>query len=795
MKKRFIFCALLAAVLVPGTIVGVPSRPTPFVRQLPDGTRITIFQRGDEKFHFLTTIDGYPLIEKPDGYLYYAVQEADSGVIAGSIKARDADQRSPAETELLSHTDKETVTRALVSRREKNPAKYPGYARTAAEHPTLGTQKALVILVQYQDKQFSIAQPQQAYDDMLNQQGYTQNGAIGSARDYYTSCSNGLYLPDFDVYGPITLANNMSYYGQNDYWGNDAHPHEMVIEACNQLNATVDFTEYDSDNDGFIDNVYVFYAGYGEADGGSSNTVWPHSWAVYRGAGVTAYYDGVQLDSYACSNELKYGGGMNGIGTFCHEYSHVLGLPDLYATSYTGALTPGEWELMDGGSYNGDGKVPPYMSVYDRYALGWLNPTEIIKTDTTYTLKPISENEAFLIKTNLDNEYFLLENRQKDAWDTHIPGHGMLIWHIDYNEYQWSRNTVNNNPNHQYVDIEEADNVLSEWTRSGDAFPGTSNVTRFNDETSPNMRTWANAAVNKPLSNIREENGIIKFRVGSEVVIPNAPAALKADEITSSSFRAKWESVAYATDYELDVYRKTGDGAKQTIIYLPNYQNRRTGNVTSMPVEGLTPETRYYYRVRAVNANEISENSNEVEVFTTSGGFGDLKVSVLEATEITENSFTANWEQLESASHYIFNLNKHTEEGQYKETWEIPEYTELNVGNQLLLGVRNLTPNTEYSYTIKASDGSIVTRPSEPIIVKTLLANKLNKMETHNRFSVAGSKEFLILESENPTCFSVFNSLGMQVRKGEFTGTLKINLPKGIYIVTSENFTKKVVVY
>ena len=130
---------------------------------------------------------------------------------------------------------------------------------------------------------------------------------------------------------------------------------------------------------------------------------------------VTKFYDGVQLDSYACSNELNYNYSgaidMDGIGTFCHEYGHVLGLPDLYAASYTGAFTPGSWELMDHGSYNGNGKVPPYMCAYDRYALNWIEPYEITTLDSTYTLGQICDNKAYIIKTNLDNEYFLLENR------------------------------------------------------------------------------------------------------------------------------------------------------------------------------------------------------------------------------------------------------------------------------------------------------------------------------------------------------------------------------------------------
>ena len=218
---------------------------------------------------------------------------------------------------------------------------------------------------------------------------------------------------------------------------------------------------------------------------------------------------------------------MVGIGTFCHEFSHVLGLPDLYSTDYyVPSFTPDSWILMDRGPYNNNGKTPPYYSIYERYALGWITPQEIGKP-ADIKLDNISKNVGYIIKTDNENEYFLLENRQQEGWDKYIPGHGMLIWHIDYNQEVWDLNAVNNIPSHQYVDIEEADAIQTDETRAGDTFPGTSNVTSFTDDTNPSMKTWKGNGLNKPITDIEEKDGIIRFKIsgGDDTSIMNTWAA------------------------------------------------------------------------------------------------------------------------------------------------------------------------------------------------------------------------------------------------------------------------------
>lgn len=513
MKKLIYSLALagLALATMPTPADAVPAKPTPLKITLSDGTELTVRLHGDESFHFFTTEDNYLISEGADGQYYYVSQN----LTPSEYVVTEISQRTPEVDRFLSTINREAqwevnqskITRLFSRDYQKNnlPAK---------AYPTHGNQKGLVILVEYQDVKFTVDDPKQAFHDLLNKEGYDKNGSLGSAADYYRICSNNEFTPQFDVYGPVTLPNKMSYYGGNDYMGNDKAPEQMVIDACKLLDDEIDFTEYDRDGDGFVDNVYVFYAGKGEANSGIKDTVWPHSWDILYGAGKTVKLDGVQLNHYACSNEMNGSNIMEGIGTFCHEFNHVLGFPDLYATTYTNSFTPGTWTIMDQGSYNNDGHTPPYMTAYERYFLDWLEPTEIGLNETEdLELESISNHRAFIIRTNKENEYFILENRQKEGWDKYLLGHGMLIWHIDYNQSVWDRNVVNNTPTHQYVDIEEADNTRTTMSIPGDAFPGTKKVTSFTDTTSPSMKTWNNSPVNKPITNITEENGIIKFTI------------------------------------------------------------------------------------------------------------------------------------------------------------------------------------------------------------------------------------------------------------------------------------------
>lgn len=664
--------ALLSLYITDG--YAVPAKPGLMTVLQADGTELTVRLVGDERSHYYLSEDGYLLVNAGEMF-YYANADSRGNIVRSDIVARPAAKRSPSARRYLESVRMDAVMAALkerngniVSRYDRSSSMRPttgGPAKSAAADngpmrsvglfdtgfPSKGVQKGLVVLVEYKDVKFNTQSPGDYFSRMLNEDGFSDNGGTGCAAEYFRESSKGQFRPEFDVYGPVTLSQNMSYYGANDYSGNDKNPEQMVIEACQQLDGTIDFSEYDRDGDGFIDNVFVFYAGRGEASGGSANTVWPHSWNIMSATEVPYIFDGVRLDRYACSNEWE-GGRPDGIGTFVHEFSHVMGLPDLYATSYTSAFTPGSWSVLDSGPYNNGGCTPPLYSVYERYALGWLKPV-VIDGPASVTLRDIGTNTACIIPTDNPNEFFLLENRQQKGWDRYIPGHGMLVWHVDYNENVWNSNVVNNTPSHQYVDIEEADNSRSEYSRAGDAFPGTAGVTSFTDDTTPSMRTWGGKRLGLPLTDIAETDSIITFNVAGGKIVTAPVVATAATEIGAVSFTANWEPAADISSYKISVYTKneTESGRVQTEP-VAGYTMRETDGIRCTLVEGLEPLSEYFYVIYAVGAGGISEASNEISVTTGEPTFDVLKPGGLAATDITDSSFTASWNPVEGAMGY-----------------------------------------------------------------------------------------------------------------------------------------------
>ncbi|MGN0236428.1 MAG: M6 family metalloprotease domain-containing protein [Paludibacteraceae bacterium] len=322
--------------------------------------------------------------------------------------------------------------------------------------------KGLLLLVQFSDMAFFTPNPHAAFDSLANSIDYTYNGAMGSAREYFRSQSNGQYVPDFTVVGPVTLPHTMDYYGTNASDGYDQYLADFVIDACVAVKDSVDWTQFDSDNDGEVDLVFLLFAGYGEADSYKQNTIWPCKWevtsALYYGyTNQTTYYyrsqndknlpifEGKTVDKFACSCEWAYySNSRNGIGTFVHEFSHVLGLPDYYVLSGENSHTPGSWSLMDYGNYVNNGNTPPNYSAYDKYFLGWVTPT-FLSTNQQVTLPADGKTYYMLTRNGIapangafiaDTVYYL-ENRQYTGWDTYLPGHGLLVWQVVYDEQAW----------------------------------------------------------------------------------------------------------------------------------------------------------------------------------------------------------------------------------------------------------------------------------------------------------------------------------------------------------------------
>ncbi len=466
----------------------VPARRGEIVKTQPDGTQIVVYQHGDEHFHWMTNEKGEWLKMDVDGF--YRVTEA---LNAEQIEAK----RMAA----------------------------PSRAAQAAT-PLNIAPRGLVILVNFTDVAFTTDKAE--LDSMLLGKNYTRDYSYfyrgkkqsitskGSAWQYFYDSSNGHYDPQFDVIGPVTVSKNMEYYGKNNPSTQfDAAPWTMVKEACQLVNDSVDFKQYDNNNDGYVDFVYVIYAGYGEADGGDENTIWPHSYWLLD-AGITCKLDGKYVDLYACGNEMDSRTNYHtGIGTFCHEFSHVLGLPDLYETTGYGThKTIGAWSILDYGPYNNDGNTPPAYSAYEQFFMGWLMPRLIVDAENVELEELQASNSALLISSSdqhnlIGNDpkpatFYLLENRQQVGWDEYLPGHGLMLTKVQYSSNSWLQNTVNNSSNRMGVDLIEADGKKPSSSsngytgKAGDLFPA--GATEYLGIT------------NHSIEDVSEQDGIIYFK-------------------------------------------------------------------------------------------------------------------------------------------------------------------------------------------------------------------------------------------------------------------------------------------
>lgn len=614
----------------------------------PDGTIVSVSRHGDENFHYFTTADGHALVDDADGTLWFAEmvngKAAKSRFIACNPTARSAELRK-----MLSKSDANAVVSAMrTSVRMKAPVQ-TGMGKLTTTFPSRGKVKGLVILVEYSDVGFKLADPKQYFTDLLNKEGFSEYNATGSARDWFLAASNGVFDPEFVVLGPVKLPRNQAYYGGNSM-GRDANAEDMVVHAVKLLDSEVDFSEFDVDKDGEIDNVFVFYAGEGEASSGKANTVWPHQWQLVQ-AGKDFKVDGVLVNKYACTNEWA-NGKPDGIGTFCHEFSHVMGLPDLYATNGGSSdYTPGEWSIMDYGPYNNDSRTPPTYSAYERNALGWLD-LRLIEEAKTVSLEEIQKsNIGYVIPTRTPTEFYLFENRQQTGWDKYLPNHGLLIWHIDFVQTVWDRNAVNNNKEHQYVDLLNPMN--SSRNNNGRSWPGLSGKTEFTAKTQPAFVDWYNRPINLPVTRIEETDGIVSFDVDGgdfELSTPSMPVAL---EVTPVSMKVKWDTVEKAKSYSLNVYIKTSDGTPE---YINGFASADVGNATDCEISGLEADTDYYLSVIAVAGSRRSPVSAEGHVRTAEMTFPYMTPEVVEATEVRTGSFRANWKPVEGAVDYLLNV-------------------------------------------------------------------------------------------------------------------------------------------
>ena len=513
--KKILF--LLAMLAIGVSAWAIPAHKGAAKVTQPDGTQVTIQLHGDEFYHFNTTLDGYTVLQNEAGAWVYATSMGDY-LAQTNVLAHDAGHRDATETGLLAITPKYLKETAGVNNSKLQRARrdVPAMNTPAIDYTQF---RGLIILINYKNRTFEMSDPQSFYNHMVNDvnfTGYTDTdgnfvNCQGSVRDYYSTSSMGLFQPVFDVVGPYTV-------NYNDTQGNN-YSSSIFTSALSQANSSVNFANYDCDNDGVVDMVFFYCAGLASAfSGNNSGYLWPHKSSL----GGYTRYDGKYVRTYACSTEV-YGWEdypetleTEGIGTICHEFSHVMGLPDLYDANYETngqSHDPGDWDVMASGGGHNVSRNPVTYSIFERYFMGWANPP-VITNEGAYTLNPlISSNEGYIIKSPINKEFFMLENRQKTGFDSYLPGHGIIIARVDStNTSVWSNNSVNNNSSRNYYELLRAGNS-TEDAQASDPFPGTGSIMTLNNETTPSLKTWSGRANTLSLINIRETDGVSSFFV------------------------------------------------------------------------------------------------------------------------------------------------------------------------------------------------------------------------------------------------------------------------------------------
>lgn len=519
MKKLYLMLSMLFAFGAAAN--AVPAKKLQKVITLTNGTQVSVELRGDE---YLSWWEG------TDGTAYRAT--ADENV----FEAFDLEAQKPAAAARRARTEQGRVARLA---RVKNSLKGADdkMRGLGGDHITYkGVKKGLVVLVDFKNKKFADGHDLEYYKNVINGKDFSdeEEGYVGSVRDYFLAQSNGQFELDFDVVGPVTMSKNSGYYGGDGAYQKDEKVYEMIKEACDGIQDQVNLKDYDWDGDGEADQVFFLYAGLGQASGGSAGTIWPHESELrYWPCGVLSYSTG-KINTYACANELQpetQGSSRYisaGIGTICHEFSHCLGFADMYDTTGGGGYGMSVFDVMDQGSYNGNGFVPCNYTAFERIYAGWVEAIELIDPATVKDMKSVSDYGRPFIMYNYKNtnEYFLLENRQNTGWDKGLYGsNGLLIVHVNYVPSRWINNSVNSSKeNIQCCTVVNADGSRdnTQYSLQGDLYPyevkGVTMNDEFTDESEPAAKLYTKNSDNSyalgiPITQIKRSKGSVSFLV------------------------------------------------------------------------------------------------------------------------------------------------------------------------------------------------------------------------------------------------------------------------------------------
>lgn len=848
MQLRNIFLYIILTIL-PFALFAKPADRTVRSVKQSDGTTLRIYQTGDEFFHYYCTEDGKPIVRGKDGDFFYATLSANGELVSADHLAHNKGERTTQELAILAantYNKMEQSLRAIAhTRREtstKSPATNEPFTEAAITQSIkpIGDINVPVILVQFKDEKFT-------YEKDIIEKNYNGSNftglhgkGIGSVRDYFINQSDSLFRPNFVVLDIVTLSNNLEYYGGNNIMGEDKHPEEMVTEACAALDSKVDFSIFDNDGDGEIEFVYCIYAGYAESSGAPENTIWPHQWTLASTNKVMTL-DGVKINTYAASSELAFneategtdGPQLDGIGSCCHEFSHCLGLPDFYDTSgrYYSNFGMDYWDLMDYGCYNLDGYVPIGYNAYERDFMGW-RKLQTLTERGHYSLKALTAGgTGYKVVNNANsNEYYILENRQAEGFDSYIYNSGMLVIHVDYSADIWKENEVNNNLARQRFTIIPADNQQMPYYRAsttaeyennlrGDVWPGTTGNSELTDTSTPAATVYTGKYMGKSIRNITHSNRTISFSFMWDKLA--TPQLQQPQDVTEQGFTAYWNGVEGATTYNIELFSvedvAEGEGDAKNLVVEDFLSCNHSGIDISQDIDKYTIDKGWYgfnlwSETGVLRIGIAGEYGELVTPCFTTAYDGEITVSFIAKKYLTSDGNV----KLSVLSEYIDTEAYDEETFEVGDEWRAYEYTFAKEGSEAC--VIFTTEETEKGKPRVCIDDILITQISTER--ETLLASysthencyKFNNLATGKyRYRVKAvsdgidsdfsAKQEIVLggsnaietpEAENNASVEIYSLSGNCIYKGNANEAPQLS--KGTYVIRQSGKTRKVLV-
>lgn len=789
----------------------------------PDGTTISIGVVGDERAHSEVTLDGLSVMRQSDGFYYYRTNDGIS-----AMRASDPERRSEVEKAFVESNCNATDPLRVRETTLRNTNRHHTAALRGAgtQVPNQGSPRIPVLLLQYKDKKFKDSNPKAVFEAQCS-------SGEKSAYQYFADQSNGEFTPIFDVYGPYTLSGNRIVYGGNDSAGYDVGTGNMVAEGCKGIDSQVDFSKYDNDGDGVCDVMIVIYAGDGEASSFEDDyrdAVWPCQWSLSSSEyGRALRLDNTTIDKFAVFNELNGSdlSKIDGVGTFCHEFSHCLGLPDFYDTQYGPHFGMGSWSLMDYGSYNDDGYTPCGYTAYEKNFMGWLDIEEGAK-NTYYTL-PIfnsgSKETDKAVKLSNDknkNEYFVIENRALQGWDKYMPAQGLLIYHVTYESSAWDRNIVNDN-DLQLMTPVPADNELKmilsgdyyqldAVNMKGDLWPYGS-AKDFTDSSTPAAKLSYGGYLGKPVTEMKKNSdGTISFWVMKGFKAPvknptdanhqiNSPTEVTfnwtaggEEEVTytlevkekvenevksllSANFkedRPDWTTTGYVSLEESAGGTRLGSGKQNGTVTSPSFKVEDRGSLS------VVVNAKYYNNDKSQMRVSLLDNTGESLMSKTVALEASYSDQVVVFSNVQTGIIKIKIETLVSGKRiYVAQVDVYS--GEYQSAVRSIRAASDETDYRIIEGITDTThtlsdlkSSTVYTYRVKAV-------PVDPVLYEE---SEWSPAQTVDLSDMGFLTE--VVDLTYPSAESEYYTLqGMKISK--------INAP-GIYIVKRGGETRKIIV-